>query len=92
MKLPYGSPLRKCLRRDVQRGPVNGLADVALVVLCDEEDFISRLGSARTMSVSAATAASRSSNASTRLPLLSKIEYVMVYLRVSAGSTRLRTR
>lgn len=37
------------------------------------------------MSVNAATAASRSSNASTRLPVLSKIEYVIVYWRVSAG-------
>ena len=37
------SGARGRLCRDVQRGSVHGLADVALVVLRDEEDFISRL-------------------------------------------------
>jgi hypothetical protein len=36
--------LKRRLRDDVQRRPVNGLADVALVVLRDEEDFMSRPG------------------------------------------------
>jgi hypothetical protein len=42
-------------------------------------------GLARTMSVNAATAASRSSNASTRLPVMSKVEYV-----ISTGKYRQR--
>lgn len=65
------------LRGGVQRRPVHGLADKLAVAVCATRKISSAAsGSAWTMAANEASAAWRSSNASTRFPVLSKIEYV----------------
>jgi hypothetical protein len=80
------------LCRDVQRGPVHGLADVALVVLRDEQDFISRLGLGAHEIRQRRHGGVSVGELVDKVAVLVKIEYVMVCLRISAGSTCLRTR